>query len=105
MPGLAHAFHLLTAWLPSSSFSRPSLPTLRIDDDDPLWGIVSFEGQDGLCRLYRASAFAMGSWPSLQPSGEVLSIDRATAMENRIASPLAGENDVNVDRVLQTSQR
>lgn len=47
-------------------------------------------------------------WAPVLPcsaGGEVLSIDRALASQKRIASPQAGKYDVNIDRVLQTSQR
>ncbi|RUV31137.1 hypothetical protein [Mesorhizobium sp. M5C.F.Ca.IN.020.32.2.1] len=47
-------------------------------------------------------------WAPVLPDsagGEVLSIDRALASKKRIASPDAGKDNVNIDRVLQTSQR
>ncbi|MBB6414121.1 hypothetical protein [Mesorhizobium sangaii] len=36
VPGVDHAMHLLTASLPTPSYSPAEPPDRRIDDDDPL---------------------------------------------------------------------
>lgn len=50
VPGVNHSIYLLSAPLPSSTSPGRS-SHCRIDDEDSLWRVVSFEERDGLCRL------------------------------------------------------